>query len=420
MSLSPAEDCTGFEPEQSSYRIPLGRLDDALAAIEKANRRLEREGIDERFIPEVTEHRIARPPRPEEIERFGLQPGSMIDASYAEIALSKPVINHDGWHFEAALDRLPGTDSFTIRTAGSEFGGWQPEPGVCDHCQQKRQRNTTFLVAHDDGRQLQVGSTCVESFLGVKPKGLWSMQFDLSELKEGADEDLGFGPGGPEPVTDNRQLIAEVLAVSDGGKSFVSRSAAEFSDRQATIDELVSLQAAHGGKDYADFAERAEAFDKDGTVDAVIAAARQLPRDSDYGQNMHTVLDTGFTGRRTRALLSSAVAVWHRQQQQKAAPEPPAAGHLAPVKERVRDVPATVTRVRYHHSNFGYHERLTTIVTMRAKDGHEVVWFASNDPEVSEGDEVSMTATVKKHDSYRGVDQTVVTRATLTPAANPS
>ncbi len=413
--LTDPTDDAGFEQESATYHIPLNRLDAALETIDKANRRLEREGIDARFTTEVVTHHRTRRPTPEEERTMMLSPGMQIDASYAEVTLDRPVISQDGWRFEAALDRLPGTESFTVRSAGTEFGGWKPEAGVCDHCQQKRSRNTTYLLAHEDGRQMQVGSTCIESFLGVKPKGLWSMQFDpLPDREPDTDTDgPAFSPG--EPVVDNRQLISEMLAVSDGGKAFVSRSSAQYSDRMATIDELDSLQSSNRRHEYAKILADAQKYEDDGTVDEVIAAACELDQDSDYGQNMHTVLDAGFSGARTRALLGSAIAVWRRKHEKQATPEAaPKPGFLAPVKERVRDVPAKVTRLRYFETSYGYQDRLTTIVTMRA-DGHEVVWFASNDPDISEGDEVSMTATVKKHDSYRGTDQTVVTRAKLTP-----
>ena len=51
-----------------------------------------------------------------------------------------------------------------------------------------------------------------------------------------------------------------------------------------------------------------------------------------------------------------------------------------------------------------------------SEDTNHVVWFASNDPEGSYkhfgsvGEEVTFKATVKKHDEFNGVKQTVVTR----------
>ena len=56
---------------------------------------------------------------------------------------------------------------------------------------------------------------------------------------------------------------------------------------------------------------------------------------------------------------------------------------------------------------------------MADADGRDLVWYASNPPELSEGDRVVIArATVKKHDMYRGRRQTVITRARIdVPAA---
>src|SRR5699024_5580480 len=165
--------------------IPTDRVELAERAIETANRRLEREGIEERFTVDRTDTVKRRDPSPYELERGFAKPGEIIETRTTELVLNRPTIGRDGWQFDAALDRVPGTDSFTMRSAGREFGGWRPEPGRCDHCGQFRDRNKTYLVSNPEtGETMQVGSSCVQSFLGVKPEGLWSLQYDLPSNME--------------------------------------------------------------------------------------------------------------------------------------------------------------------------------------------------------------------------------------------
>ena len=73
---------------------------------------------------------------------------------------------------------------------------------------------------------------------------------------------------------------------------------------------------------------------------------------------------------------------------------------------------ATIESVRALETVYG-----TSFLTKLLSEGeNHLVWFASNDPEGSYkhfgnvGDEVTFKATVKKHDEFNGVKQTVVTR----------
>ena len=73
---------------------------------------------------------------------------------------------------------------------------------------------------------------------------------------------------------------------------------------------------------------------------------------------------------------------------------------------------ATIESVKALDTIYG-----TSFLTkLLSEDTNHVVWFASNDPEGSYkhfgsvGDEVTFKATVKKHDEFNGIKQTVVTR----------
>src|SRR5699024_5461385 len=222
--------------------IPTDRVELAERAIETANRRLEREGIEERFTVDRTDTVKRRDPSPYELERGFAKPGEIIETRTTELVLNRPTIGRDGWQFDAALDRVPGTDSFTMRSAGREFGGWRPEPGRCDHCGQFRDRNKTYLVSNPEtGETMQVGSSCVQSFLGVKPEGLWSLQYDLPSNMEDTDDMDRPLPSGADPVMDNRELIARALAVTDGGRGFVSKRRAEEWGKNSTADTISAV-----------------------------------------------------------------------------------------------------------------------------------------------------------------------------------
>lgn len=413
------------QPHQPSteYVVRLDRLDEAKAAIVKANKRLKREGIDDQFTYDTDVTHRTRKPTEEEVRRWGFKPDELIDDSTATLKLNQPAIKHEGWTFGASVRTIPSTDEVIVSSSkGVDFGGWRPTPGLCEHCGQSRHRKQTYVLIADDGTRKQVGSTCVEAFLGVKPAGLWSLGWEPRLPKEGHDDDERGGPR-PEQVYDARETLAQALAVSDGGRNFMSKSKSYGTDEFPTIDHLESAFYPSRGEVDPEMADLAKQYLKDGTVDEVIASARGTNRDSDYGANLNAVLDAGFSSGRDKALLISSLSAYGRQrrrQQLEAVAEkyPFTPGHLAPERERVHGVGAVVTGIRHFQSTFNGHERTTTYVSMRAESGHEVLWKASKWIDIDEGTDVTFDATVKKHSQFKGKDQTEITRANLSEVAH--
>lgn len=303
-----------------------------------------------------------------------------------------------------------------MRTApGHDFGGWRPEPGRCDHCGKYRDRNTTYLVTHpESGETMQVGASCMEAFLGIKPKGLWTLSTGMNDLY--ADDE-------PAPLADvqvegNRELIAKSLVASDMGKRYVSRSRAMEWGARSTADRIEDL---FGSDRYRRLTpemreERDEAAQRlqealaSDLVDQVIAAGTAVGTDSDYGRNLTTAIEAGFATEKMEGIVISAVAAYGRQQREAAKEQAwvdrassAAEGFVAPVKTRLRDVPATVTAV-YESTRpryaYPYGDEPFQIITLRDTEGHEIVWKTGSIQPVEPGNAVVMTGTVKAHTQY--------------------
>src|SRR5699024_7957357 len=131
------------------------------------------------------------------------------------------------------------SDEFMMRTApGHDFGGWRPEPGRCDHCGKYRDRNTTYLVTSPDtGQTLQVGASCMEAFLRIKPKGLWTLGLGADDLH---DDDQP-PQAATTQVTDTRELPANALIATDMGKRYVSKPRAAERGASPTADRIAHL-----------------------------------------------------------------------------------------------------------------------------------------------------------------------------------
>jgi hypothetical protein len=85
-----------------------------------------------------------------------------------------------------------------------------------------------------------------------------------------------------------------------------------------------------------------------------------------------------------------------------------ASRHVGNIKDRI-DFEGIVEFVTYREGHYG----TTTIVKFRDLDGNVFTWFASGYLQYNKGDRVQVRGTVKKHDEYKGVKQTVLTRCVV-------
>jgi hypothetical protein len=405
------------EPARPVYSIPASAATEAEARIEKANRRLARAGIEDRFTFELTEPYVTKVGEPP-VEMF-----------YRDLTLSHPSISFGGWEFVAAVDHLE-TGALVRSKPGVELNGWRPEVSGCEHCGKVRRRSATYLVEHEDGTRKQVGSSCMTDFLGVKPAGLWALGLDpLAESED--DSWLAGGSYGGDVASENLEVIAVALAATDGGRAYVSRSAAEWRGVASTSDAVrhqllgpVGRETDRDRDERARIAELADAYLADGTAAKVLAYARDMEGDGDYATNMRVLAAGEHVDFKHTALLASAVSGWARDNDRRAVHEARASahmpGHLAPVKEKVTGHSAVVEKVVPLQA-YVYGAEGGSLVIMRASTGHTLKWKAATRQDLSPGDKLTFTGgTVKAHEAFNGQDQTVLTRVKfeVEPAGN--
>lgn len=386
------------------------RLDEAVTSIEKANRRLERAGIEGRFTYTVEES----------VRTFKTATGERHEP-WVTLTLNEPALSYGGYRFLAAVDKEEG--GLVTRTApGVSLDGWRPEEMICEQCGRKQHRGKTYIVEGEDGQRKQLGTTCVDAFLGVKPTGLWALGFDpLADIKTSDDDEDG-GTSWERQVQPVKETLALALALSDGGKSFVSRSRAEawgyeLKPTSALISDHLYLEP----KNEQERAERetaaqlAEQYLADGTVDRLIDVVRNdVDTTSDWGGNLNVALNGEWVSNKQVGLLASALTVWSSHQKREAEKaNPPTPGFAGPVGHKLKGSVATVTKVR-HITEYDFYSRrdvTKSMVVMRDAEGHEMTWYASSRQGLEAGQRITfLSGSVKDHGEYKGVDQTKLTR----------
>jgi hypothetical protein len=381
----------------SPHHVPI-----ALAAIDKANKRLARYGIDGRFeatLEDGTERRNEQ------------------DAPVTYLTLSRPSLSLGGWTFSGTHDVTDDGQMLHYRATATV-----PMPEVtdttCQFCGKSRRRERVYTLHHDTEGSKQVGKSCLEAFLGVKPKGLWALDWTLDEQEFEDADDAGRWSAAGSDVFDSEDLLAAAASTTRNGELFVPKSRASF-EHPATADALIDQwDAAH------------EAITDDGRQFArdALEWLRATPDDGDYIGNLKASLipkdgTQKWVSRKHVGIAASAVSAYRRHLDREAeravkekARQEYQPGFVAPIGEKIAPAPATIVGVFYPEPrNLGYGRvAYSTVVKMIDAGGHQVTWFASGTKTFDVGSKVNYAGTVKDHGEFQGVDQTIITRAKIT------
>jgi hypothetical protein len=373
--------------------MPAYRFDAASKAIGKLAKKASKRGLPVPMIEEVS-----RETRDDESVWIT-----------ARLLGAAPTLN--GWRCVATL--VPWTDAqdekhvAVCTAAGVEYVPAWGDPtsaSRCEHCNKNRRRSMTFVLAHEDGRSMQVGRSCLNDYLGTDALAAW---FVWSELREIEHEYAG---GGYDYTVHAQWLADNAAAATKRDKtprklpsleSFLTAAAATIrvhgytSSNYLTGEEGTGRIVARAMK----FAQHEQPVAVDeGTAKKTVAwidDLNKLPVDelSDY---QHTVLDAAVrsaSGVRTADAntLASAIQVAQRPARRNECLPGVQAG------DRV-DVLLTIER------------SLGWAVQCRDADGRCVLLRSYRGPSQTD-DEIHVSAEVSSLGYYRGVRQTILVGA---------
>lgn len=424
------EDITIEEPQEykvvlDTYLLPVLRK-----RIEKANNRLAKAGIAERFELIVSDAR--------ETFRFDEDLARTVYRAVADVELAVPSIGYNGWTFVATLVFEQG--GTVVRTVPGETCSYRPTDKVCDHCGTARERKETFVVRNADGEFKQVGRNCLALFFGLKPN-LWVYDVTLAvgdDEREAASTNRGVAYESVE------QIVAAALAATNGGQGYVSKANAEARNCPSTSDVVYNVlygkyesetgrNAQYAREENAKLRTRREARDAylaDGTRTAeVIEAAKAITGNSEYAENIRVLAASEFVTVKNIGFVASFVSVWNRGREEavktQAKAASPVSNWIAKEGEKKVTTTGTVTFIREIEGDYG----TSLLVEWTTADGDVCKWFTSGwyswqengcfgvglngKPEgtpIELGTVLTIEGTVKRHEERQGRKATVFTR----------
>lgn len=277
--------------------------------------------------------------------------------------------------------------------------------GWCDHCRSRRHRINTYLVGHDDGRQLQVGSTCLKDFLGWEANPVILIEKDI---KDDIDAALDSTSIDRTPTYSTETVLAAAWAV-------VTRNGYVRSGEFNSTKELVSMllnprttAEEKAAREYAPYITEAV-----GKADELrdFLLSDEFSGNSEYVINLKAIAAAGWVDPRNLGLLVSAPQAYARAQEQSLIRMRDAAEirdeHYGGVGEKV-EIQVRVKAVTWTSGRYG----TTTIYTLISDTGHLFKWFASRDAlgeDVTE-EYTTLRGTIKDHSVWQGRRETRLTR----------
>ncbi len=360
-----------------------------------------------------------------------------------------------GWRFIAALQHLEGENIVRSLPGETIDESYRSRGSACDHCKVSRRRSDTYLLAHDDGRVFQVGSTCIDDFLGSADATKLAMAaLYWAELAGAGDDDEGYGGSGSTDRALEEFLPYVAWCVREHG--WVSRTAAREGGGTATADDAFwytwDEKARKDAKVEISKADLAEATGAIAWAEAITDEDISKER-GDFLHNLRAVVRTGLVTQRTAGIAGAVIIAFQRAQgrereRAQRAERPVLNEYLGTIGKRETWTNVTLDFVTGYETSYGY----TTILKFRTDEGATLVWKASGDPkafvpvsaagkgqhhpwdvftaknkktgvetytaqvEITRADvgkRYAVKGTVKKHDEYKGQKQTILSRCVV-------
>lgn len=402
---------TAAAPVVRTWNLSAGEAEYAITRLQRINERASRRGLATRYAwtlgPECNTPVWDEPRTP------GDDP--LYYAVTRDLAVTGDAPRLGGWSFLAVLTWDEGV-LVTRCTPGSEarIDAAAIRERACDHCDVSRDRKDCYLLQHEDGRRVQVGSTCMRDFLGHDfTPGMITYGDTLDEIE---------GDCRGQGRADQSARVTKVLAWSAAmcaQTGWISRDTAD--ERMILSSGDMLRMVLFGGRDRRT-GELRQAYqpgpERDAEAAAVLAWCQHLdPEDpSEYIANLARAVQAEFVSYRNVALVGSAVGAFQRDRArlaaELAAPDPAASRWFGAVKDKVAGLEVTCIDLMVTD---GYRGASSYKYTFADGDGNRIVWWASNPQDgVKAGTRVILAGTIKAHDDYRGVKATVLTRCKWT------
>lgn len=247
--------------------------------------------------------------------------GRFVRVEVIPITLPIESPKYAGWKFVATLQHLGG-DNIVRSVTGHDDAiprKYRSAGPDCEHCRTSRQRADTYLLQHDDGSYIQVGSSCLKDFLGSDKAVSLALQATFYMQATALLKDEGWleaGSNRPPILMLSTYLSMVAFFIRDRG--WVSKKMAQ--ERGGDVRPTATLAWNEFFRELKPGEKRAEPTKEDEEMaENAIAWAEGLSDEEvdkegmgDYLHNVRAVARSGIAELRSSGIAASIVAAYSR------------------------------------------------------------------------------------------------------------
>jgi hypothetical protein len=401
------QDDSFFEPH--GWRLSATELAATREKVAKLNERFARKGFTGRFDVVATEVSSTH------VTETGFE----ITETWFETRIEGDAPSYGGFKFLAKVEW--NEDKPIVQTAPFSDNEAPVDrsvlvPGHCAHCKINRYRKNTYIVRGEDGRDVQIGSTCIKDFLGWNATPVF-----ISEKSVEDDVERSFGGSWGEDRSFSPDTILAVAWAAIRAHGFVRAS--DWNDLATGSLVRFALGASNlpkhrierGGCYHCEIQAKIDALDSEGSkAEAAkiheFILSDEFRGDSEYVQNLKSVASATSVQSKFINLLASAPQAFARHQEKtliRERRESKPSSFVGQPKDKLT-VEVEIVSVRPIEGDYG----TTYLYTLREDaTGNVFKWFASREAlGDATGRTLQLQGTVKKHEEYNGLKSTVLTR----------
>lgn len=326
-----------------------------------------------------------------------------------EVVGESPKLN--GWQFAAKLEHTEAGNVMYSLIDGDLPARFRTVEPRCEHCQTNRNRINTYVVVNEASEFKQVGSSCLKDFTGhANPERLAQWAEHLIGLF-GECSECEYDPDSYSGKSDYVHLhnLLENASAVIRQYGWTSRGDVYDGLKQGPASADLALSNL-----FAKFkSQRVEVitFDVD-LAEAVIKWVREEVANKedlgDYLWNLVVAIADDYITLKQVGIVASAIVAYKREQAKKAERElVEDSEYVGEIKKRQEFKNLALTFSTSFDTAYG----ISYLYKFVDENGNVLTWFSSNFFEWTDGQTVvSGKGTVKKHEEYQGVKQTVLTR----------
>lgn len=277
----------------------------------------------------------------------------------------------------------------------------------CDHCGHNRVRNNVYVFTNANGEQMAVGSSCLKDFTGCEnPLEIANRATFANDVADicGDEEKEYFGSFGESQYT--AQSLLQCAAANIRVNGWIAKANANY--------ELGIMSTAD--RVHKDMLGKNIHWTPVEICEADIALADETLQyfrnadyfGNDYLNNIRVILKSDIVKHHHMGLVVSAVNVILKEKSQRIIADTNVSQFVGNVRDRLRNISVIFEREIFVGSTM-YGDKF---IYQFNYNGNTLVWFTDK-KELTIGNTYTMDASVKEHKEYRGVKQTVITRATI-------